>query len=294
MFNVAFSTVACPEWTLERVPQAAAEYGYDGVELRTFGYGSTTMGCDPALTAPGKIRTLVANAGVQAACLATGARFDEPIRPALMGRVFGDTEASVRQAKAAVDLAAQIEAPFVRVFGFEHPPGEPRARAIARITERLKLVVDAALNTGVRIVLENGGSFARAGELIEVIDRVRSPLLGAAYSAAVAWTVGEDPAEGARLLGNHLWTAKVRDYAARTPCPLGEGEVPCDRFVAALASMRFTGWVVYEWDRMWLTGLAPPESVLPKAVQRIYEWAGAGAVRGNSASARSPSVAQHA
>ena len=48
MLKVAFSTVACPHWTLERAARAAAEYGYDGVELRTFDDGSGRMACDPA------------------------------------------------------------------------------------------------------------------------------------------------------------------------------------------------------------------------------------------------------
>jgi sugar phosphate isomerase/epimerase len=32
--KIAFSTLACPAWSLERVIEAAREYGYEGVELR--------------------------------------------------------------------------------------------------------------------------------------------------------------------------------------------------------------------------------------------------------------------
>ncbi len=288
MLRPAFSTVACPEWTLEGVARAATENGHEGVELRTFGYGSTDLACDPALTSAPKVRALFADAGVQVACLATGARFDEPVRGGPMGHVFGDNEAGIRRAKAAIDLAAQIECPLVRVFGFEYPAREKRANAMARIAERLRLVADAARNTGVRIVLENGGSFPRAADVLELMDRVASPLLGAAYSAPVAWAAGEDPAGGARLLGDRLWTAKIKDYSTGgVPCPLGMGGVPCAAFVAALSSLGWGGWVVYEWDRLWLSDLAPPEAVLPGGVKRIYEWAGA-------ASTRTGGVAQHA
>lgn len=287
MLSTAFSTVACPAWTLERVAAAAAQYGYDGVELRTFGYGSTAIACDPALTSSAKTRSLFAGAGVGIACLATGARFDEPIRPPVMGRVFGDTEAAVRQAKAAIDLAAQVECPLVRVFGFEHPSAEKRAPAVARITERLRLVADAAHNTGVRVVLENGGSFPRAEQVLELIDRVGSPLLGAAYSAPVAFEAGEDPARGARILGQRLWSAKVKDYARNVPCTLGLGDVPCAPFVAELVAMNFDGWLVYEWDRLWLPALALAEDVLPDALRRLYEWTGA-------PPRRAAGVAQHA
>ncbi|MFM9995621.1 MAG: sugar phosphate isomerase/epimerase family protein [Phycisphaerales bacterium] len=277
MFRTAFSTVACPDWTLERAATAAAEWGYDGVELRTFGYGSADLACDPALTAGPKVRRVFSERGVQTACLATGVRFDEPITPPVIGRVIRDTEKSVRQGKAAVDLAAQIECPYVRVFGFEFPRGERRKTAVARIEERLRMVLDGARHTGVKVVLENGGSFPRAADLADVIDRIASPLLGAAYSAPVAFAAGEDPAEGARELGGRLWVAKLKDYSGGVPCPLGQGDVPCAAFVRSLAERGFAGWLVCEWDRLWLPDLVPAEAVLPSAVKRVYEWAGAGA-----------------
>jgi len=38
--RTAFSTVACPEWTLEDVASFAAEAGFGGVDLRSFGHRS--------------------------------------------------------------------------------------------------------------------------------------------------------------------------------------------------------------------------------------------------------------
>ena len=34
MMKSSFSTLACPDWSLPQVLAAAANYGYDGVELR--------------------------------------------------------------------------------------------------------------------------------------------------------------------------------------------------------------------------------------------------------------------
>ncbi len=268
MIRTAFSTVACPEWTLERVARTASELGFDGVELRTFGNASTEFACDPALTSAAKVRGLFGDLGVRVASLATGVRFDERILPRVIGRVISDTEVSVRAGKAAVDLAAQIEAPFVRVFGFEVSPKESRKVVTARILERLAMVLDGAHNTGERVLLENGGSFARASDLIELIDRAKSPLLGASYSSAVAHAAGECPVEGSKLLGNRLWVARVKDYQHGKPCALGAGDEPCEEFVAALGDC----WLVYEWDRAWLEGLEPAEVVLPGAAKKMYEW----------------------
>ncbi len=39
--KLAFSTVACPDWTLSQVVDRASEMGYQGVELRTLGPGGS-------------------------------------------------------------------------------------------------------------------------------------------------------------------------------------------------------------------------------------------------------------
>jgi sugar phosphate isomerase/epimerase len=274
MFKTAFSTVACPEWTLARVARAAAEYGYDGIELRTEGHGGRRFACDPALTAAAKVREVFEGAGTRIACLATGVRFDEPIRPPVIGRVISDTERSVRQAKSMIDLAAQIEAPFVRVFAFEHSRRERRKAAVARIVDRLRHSLDAARNTGVRLVIENGGSFPRAGDVMDLVETLDDPLLGVAYSMPVAHAAGEDPAEGVAMIRSRLWTVKIKDYKGHTPCPLGQGDQPCEQLVRALESSGFDGWIVYEWDRAWLPDLDPPDAALAAAAQTVYGWLG--------------------
>jgi sugar phosphate isomerase/epimerase len=275
MFKTAFSTVACPDWILPDVLTAAAEWGYDGVEMRTFGYGSAEFACDPALTAAEKIRGLCAELGVEPAVLGTGVSFDEPVRPAVIGWAVADTERTVRAAKSAIELAASIECPLVRVFGFESRGREKRPVAIRRIAQRLRLAIDGARNTGVRLVLENGGSFATAAEVLELLDAVGSPALGVAYSPAVARAAGEDPLAGAAVLADRLWVAKVRDYRAGEPVVPGDGEVGMPEFIAGLRDAGFSGWAVVEWDRAWLPGLAPAEVVLPEAVRRLYGWAAA-------------------
>jgi sugar phosphate isomerase/epimerase len=288
MLKPAYSTVACPEWTLEQAAKAAGEWGWAGLELRTFGSGATQFACEPFLTATEKTRRILAAAGVAPLCLATSVRVDEKIYPPAIGRVITDMERSVRQAKRAVDLAAQIECPFVRVFGFEASERGGRKSAIERIAWRLSMALDHCRNTGVRLVLENGGSFCTATDLMEIMDKVDHPLLGAAYSMPVAHAAGENAVGGINVLGERLLIAKIRDIERGRPCPLGLGGVPCGEFVRSLASAGFDGPLVYEWDRAWLEGLDAPERVLPEAVKTIYRWVGEASGRSHPATGTMP------
>lgn len=279
MLRSAFSTVACPEWTLERVVDSAARHGYAGVELRSFGAGSTHLACDPALTQNDKVRRLFRDAGVEIAGVASGCRFDAPIFPPVIGHALEQSMASVHEGRHLVDVAMAAGAEYLRVYAFDQPDRERRSRTIRRICERLSLVVDHAHKRGVRLVLENGGAFSRAEDIADIITRINSPLLGACYDLSAAVSAGDDPLAGVRMLGRRLWAARIKDRdVAGTPCMLGEGELPCRDFVHALTGSLGSrdAWLVFSWDRLWRPEIGSAPEVLAEAVQRMDDWILAG------------------
>lgn len=252
MIKLAFSSVACPEKPLRDVAAIAESVGAQGVELRTFGSGSNEFACDPAMTDPAKTVRLFRDAGARIISVATSCRFDAPISPPIVGRLLSDVEKSVREAKFAIELASELGASFVRVFGFEVPQGVSEASTTSMIVERLIKVCDHARHRGVKIVLENGGSYCTATQIAGIIDQVGSPLLGAEYNVAVAAAAGEQVAHGINVLGDRLWVVKLKDFRGSLPCAVGQGDLGCLEAVKALLAFGYDGWVVYEYDRAWL------------------------------------------
>lgn len=301
MMKPAFSTVACPEWSLSQVAERAQANGFEAVELRTFGDASTQFACDPALTAGDKVRRIFRDRGIEILSVASGVRFDEPVHPPVIGFAISDTERSVREGRRVVDLAVGVEAPLVRVFGFDFPRRERRSRATRRIAIRLAKVVDHAEKTGVKVVVENGGAYRTARDLKELITVSESSLLGVSYNVAVGTAAGEAPEEAIAVLGDRLMLARIKDIKNERPCELGTGDVPCERFVRLLRESRFDGPLVYEWDRAWMPELAPAEQVLGGAAVRIWSWLGgrvsvgsAPAVGANGSGQRAPIAAGRA
>lgn len=272
----AFSTVALPDWTLARIAPQLETWGYLAVELRTFGNGSTQTACDPALTAASKVRSMFDKAGMQICSLATGIRYDEIISPPIIGNVISDTERSIRETKGMVDLALALECASVRVFAFELPEGESRKNGMARIVDRLKKATDYCRNSGVKLALENGGTFNTAVDLAEIIDAVGSPLLTASYCPAVAAMAGENIANGINVLGERLVNVKVKDLSDGKPVALGTGDLKVQDTFAALAKSGYTGWVTYEFDRAWLPTAANVDvsAILTSSAKSMYEWNG--------------------
>lgn len=294
MMKPAFSTVACPEWSLSQVAERAQANGFEAVELRTFGDASTKFACDPALTRGDKVRGIFRDRGIEILSIASGVRFDEPVSPPVIGFAISDTERTVREGRRAVDLAVAVEAPLVRVFAFDYPRRERRDRATRRIVGRLARVVDHAEKTGVKVVIENGGAFRTAGELMDLMRASESSLLGVSYNLAVAHAAGERPEEAVATLGDRLMLARIKDLKHGRPCELGTGEVPCERFVRLLMERGFRGPLVYEWDRAWMPELAPAEQVLGGAASRVWSWLGGRAPAGSNGAPAGNGSAQRA
>jgi sugar phosphate isomerase/epimerase len=275
MLHVAFSTVATPEWTLRAIAEKARDWDFDGVELRTFGPGSTDLACDPCLSDPAKVRAALKDEGVALTGYASGARFDEPLSPPPpIGFIFGDMERPVREFKPIVSHAAAAGAPYIRVFAHECFGEESRKAAVRRIADRLKLACDDARHQNVRIAIENGGSFRRIEQLQEIIDRVQNPLLGISYSLAAGVLSGEDPAAAVRAAGTKLLVCRISDRQGDRPCVIGRGDLPCEAFVRALDALNLQAPVVIEHPALWRDDLEPAEETLPASFAAVTSWTG--------------------
>src|SRR5690349_21941435 len=91
--KLAFTTLACPGWSLDRVVAATREYGYDGVELRLL--DGEIINADLAASERKRIRDTFAAASVPICCLDTSVRV----------AADGDLAATIAELRAFVALA---------------------------------------------------------------------------------------------------------------------------------------------------------------------------------------------
>ncbi|MEE9211885.1 MAG: sugar phosphate isomerase/epimerase family protein [Phycisphaeraceae bacterium] len=265
--KLAFSTVACPEWTLEQVAERARQMGYDGVELRTLGSGSSDLACEPALTQTTKIHDLFKAVGVEPVCLSTSTALHHRNSTAAKDACF--------QISRDLDTAAEIGCRFVRIFGNEVSPGEARNAVIQRIAERLGPLGDKAGQVGVQLLLENAGSFCGAKEWWWLLNLVNHPMIGLSWNVANAAAIGEPAAVSVPMLHSRIGLAKVKDLHVGEGSgyvPLGEGTVGIEPFIKRLLGVGYDGYVSVEWDRLWLASLTPADQYLPDAQQRLKGW----------------------
>lgn len=275
--KIAFSTVGCPEMSLEEVAHNAARWGYQGVELRVSpaGVGAMPVASDPMKADPKAMHDLFEDVGVDLVSFATGVRFDEAVWPPVVGHLFANAETGVPETKAVIDQAERAGAFFVRVFGHQLPGGEPKAWGLRRVADRLLLASQTARNTRVRLLIENSGSFSRAADLSALYGSVNSPYLWMSYNIIAAVLDGECPVPTVQGLIDGLKVVKVGDIGEDgRPVPLGTGKLPVERFMAFLQEIGYPGWVVYEYPKLWRPELGETAGVLEDAAAKLFSWAG--------------------
>jgi glucosamine-6-phosphate deaminase len=172
------------------------------------------------------------------------------------------------------ELAAQLGAPGIRLFGDKVQPGSDLATTRGFIADALGRLRDTARPLGVGVWLESHGDFARAADTRSVIDLVPGDGVGVIWDPANAFEAGEDPADGLRTLGDAVRHVHVKDLkrgagGAWTPSLPGTGEFPGEAVLRALEARGYDGWVSFEWEKRWHPAIDEPEIALP----HFLRWA---------------------
>lgn len=252
--KLAFSTLGCPQWGPEQILEAARTEGYHGVELR-FLQGSLDLADVLAALpgGPGGLRRRFEEAGVAICCLDSSLVLTAP-------------ESDRQQAEQMLDLARQLGAPYLRVFGGDVPDGEPFPACLRRAAGKLADFGRLAAQRGLRVLVETHDAFSAGARIAELLAATGPEGTGALWDLHHPFHTGEAPAETARLIGTQTHHVHVKDAASDGRlCLLGEGQVPLRELVGELGRLGYQGYLSLEWEKAWHPELADPEVALPHA-----------------------------
>jgi sugar phosphate isomerase/epimerase len=258
---ITFSTLACPEWTIETILARAVAFGYDGIEWR----GGPDGHVQPSMSTSerARLRRRVADSGLFSLAVTAYTSFvsdDLAVR-----------QENVDELRRYLDLAADFGARYVRVFLGELRPGDDVAVARSRIVHCLESAAPHAGAVSVGLAVEPHDDFVRSASVAPIFERVPHPAVGAVWDVGNTFAAGEDPVEGFQLLGKRLFYVQVKDLIGRYPerrlTRLGEGEVPLASAVELLLNHGYQGAFSVEWERAWYSDLDPAEVALLHALK---------------------------
>lgn len=249
--RIAFSSLACPGWTVEQIAGAARRYGYDAIEWRL------ADGHLLSPKTPDAVWERIATCGVPTVCLDTSAVFVQALD--------ADRAQAIAHAKVMGKRASQIGAPAIRVFGGAIPDGlsfahilEPTRRALTKTCE--------SIPDDVACLIETHDSWSKGSDVASLIKGLGG--LGVLWDVAHTWRSGESPRETLAAIGVP-GLVHVKDADGAKLVHLGEGTVPLPEIVDALRDAGYDGALSLEWEKLWHPDLDEPDVVLPRAIDHL-------------------------
>jgi len=161
------------DFTLDKLIEITEKYGYDGIEFRA-GVGPHGVELEATPEQRAEIKAKMEAAKVEIAGIGTSCRFES----------LDDAERrqQVEEAKAYINLAADVGAPRIRVFGNKFPEGADKDVVIRNVGECLREIGEHAEQFGVDCNLELHGDFSYWEYSLRAVQIADHPRIGIVYN----------------------------------------------------------------------------------------------------------------
>jgi len=247
---LSFSTLGCPDWPFNQVMDFAASNGYNGIELRG-------ILREMELTKVKELSTAEARQETLKKMTDKGLRFVDLGSSAAMHIADpAERQKNMDEGRRFIDLAQQLNCPFIRVFPNNLPKGQEKAAAMDRIVTGLLELADHAKGSAVSVLVESHGGLVKIADLEVVMKAAQHPNCGMVWDVTNMWTITkESPAEAYKVLRPYIRHTHIKDAKLLNGEPhyvlMGQGEVPIFSAIDALRNGGYKGYYSFEWEKLW-------------------------------------------
>ncbi len=255
---LAFSTLGCPQWDMDRILRAATECGYAAVELRGY-LAEMDLPLAEPFTPANRAQTLrrFSDAGIAICCVSSS------------GYV---SKANVDHVRSHSELARDLNCPIVRIFGGGLPMDVPRAEGIARAAETLRQFGNIAQEFGVALVLETHDAFSTGAQVAELMTATAHPAVFSLWDLHHPYRQGESIEETYRYIGPTMRHVHIKDGRPNNYTLVGEGDIPIFPMLDLILDGGYTGPLSLEWEKRWIPEIAEPEVAFPQYTRVMGQY----------------------
>ena len=254
--RLAFSTLGCPDWSIEKVLYEARTRGFEAVELR---------GVDGELDP-----TLITRFNPENCENAKALFAESSVRPCVFGSSISLHDADLlpemfKAAQESVSLCKRMGIPAIRVFG--NSIKEDEYVVINRVGGALSEICKMAEPDNIAIWLEVHGDFNTLERLQAVIDRVPYGNFGIVWDIAHSDRNYRENYEAfMRPLLPYIRHIHIKDHIrlenGTKLCLPGRGDIPIKPIVRSLLESGYDGLFSLEWEKRWHPELEELETAL--------------------------------
>ena len=238
----SFMTFSCPQLSLTELLETAKRYGYDGIEPRIQAEHKHGIETNTPSARRAEVKREAAGSGLGFPCLATSCVYADP----------ETARQNLADTLQCIDLAADIGAPAIRVFGGKPGKGLSRADAVKLVAESLLAAADHARERNVTVCMETHDDWCDPGNVATVMQQANHPAI------AVNWDIMHPVRTGLATMEKAFeilkpWIRHVHVHDGLTIdgnlafAPIGQGIINHKLAIGLLLSINYSGFLSGEW-----------------------------------------------
>lgn len=279
MMKISFSSLGDPKKPLADFVALLAAEGYDAIELR--GRPGEHVHWQDSADRRKEVVKILADAGMEAAAISTyifSANRDAggPDKPD-----HRDEAGNIEELKHWVDLASDLGAKNVRLFGGALTEGETHDDALPRVARIMD--AGAAVNPDINICIECHDVWNTGAIVSKVLDATSHENCKALLDVHGPQHADELPEVTIPLLQpERIAYLHLKDYfmAPREPggkrqmyqCFIGAGTTPIRRTIQLLKDAGWSGYLNIEWEGVYHKYMPAVEAAIIQGILKIKEF----------------------
>ena len=289
----SFSTLGCPNYNLDQIFALAKKSGYTGIELRIYQGQDDLRKCDEfnkTNIAATKKRFRQENLVIP--CLSSGARFAYPDAE--------DQKAQLEHALIYLQMASELECPYVRIFAGPYPvnfsgrraepfieeyrasiPAEKTAGLTREecdkwVMEGFYKVGELGKQYGVMPLMETHDDFCSGAVVKRLIDGSGSDNVGILWDCLHPYRYGLDLHETFENVRDKIHHVHMKDSSDLSPwgfvpALVGNGEMDVRTAVNILKENNYSDFISFEWEKLWHPQIEEPEVAIPQFMDAVLK-----------------------
>ncbi|MEO7393625.1 MAG: sugar phosphate isomerase/epimerase family protein [Chitinophagaceae bacterium] len=255
---LAFSTLGCPDWSFQKITDFAAQHDYRGIELRGIQRQMDLTKCKEFSSAENISVTLeiMKDKGLRFVDLGSSCN--------LHMADAADRKKNLDEGRRFIDLAQQINCPYIRVFPNNFPQGQDKNLTMDLIVKGLLELGTYANGSNVSVLMETHGDVVKSADIEKIMQSAEHAHTGLVWDVANMWAVTkEPPLEMYQKLKKYIRHTHIKDLrkvdGKEQYVLVGQGEVPIFAAIDILIKNEYNGYYSFEWEKLWHSEISEPE-----------------------------------
>lgn len=270
---LSFSTLGCPDWSFDAIIDFAVANNYQGLELRGIQRELDLVKCKEFNSRENTLATRkkLDEKKLQVVDLGSSAAMHHADK--------AERQKNLDEGKRFIDLAQQLNCPYIRVFPNDLPKDQDRNATIDLIISGLRQLGDYANGSNVTVLMESHGELVHKADLQKIMQQAEHEHVGMVWDIVNMWNITKEPPAGVyEDLKKYIHHTHIKDLkmvnGKEQYVLLGKGETPIFEAIDILYNNGYKGFYSFEWEKLWHPEIDEPEIALadyPTAMKAHFE-----------------------